>query len=81
MDCCFGRKHYAVTGYDVNPTEYVNVVWGSVTGLEVWRESGLYLVQFSNSHNRMAKGHPLHVWAFQFVQTANRWGSNLDLST
>ena len=20
MDCCFGRKHYAVTGYDVNLT-------------------------------------------------------------
>jgi hypothetical protein len=28
MDYCFGRKDYAVTGYDVNLTRYVNVVWG-----------------------------------------------------
>ena len=43
---------------------------GEMRGLwsGVWPESGLYRVQFSNNRNRVAKRHPLHVWAFQSVQ-------------
>ena len=34
----------------------------------VWPESGLYRFQLSNSRNRIAKRHPLHVWAFNLFK-------------
>jgi hypothetical protein len=62
IDCCFGRKDYAVTGYDVNLTRIRERGLGFGVNLD------FITFNFPNSHNRIAKRHPLHVWAFQSVQ-------------